>query len=172
MSIDRPRRLFRSTPRSSYGLNRTVVASLLGAVGGIILMGLSEGSPGIGASATVITAAANQVAVIDGDTLRLAGQVIRLSDVSAPLPGQTCAAGPDCGARASAILAGLVHDRPVECRVAGQDGQGHATARCAANGVDINGAMVWSGWVRAMAPGLRPAEDAARSAHRGLWHAD
>ncbi len=79
---------------------------------------------GLAPVSRVISAAAGQVAVIDGDTLRLDGVVVRLSDVQALPRGQSCAAGPDCGGQATALLAELVRDRRVECRVSGHDGWG------------------------------------------------
>ena len=155
-------------------MRRTLLAGLVGAAGGggVVLMGLSGDLFGQAAPApSVIAAAAEQVAVIDGDTLRVAGQVVRLSGVLAPERGQACAAGPDCGGRASAALAGLVLDRRVECRIAGHDAQGRPAAYCLADGVDINATMVSIGWVHAEADGLRAAEAAARGARRGLWTA-
>ncbi len=117
----------------------------------------------------IISAGAGQVAVIDGDTLRLDGTVVRLSDVQALPRGVSCAAGPDCGAQATAVLASLVQDHRVECRVSGHDDRGRPAARCAAGGQDVNIALVSTGWARASGPVLDAAETDAKAHRRGIW---
>ncbi len=120
----------------------------------------------------IISAAPAQVAVIDGDTLRLDGTVVRLSDVQAPPRGQACAAGPDCGGQATAVLASLVRNRRVECRVSGHDGMGRPAARCDAGGQDVNVALVATGWARASRR-ARPRPRSTRETHRrGIWLAN
>ena len=116
-----------------------------------------------------IVALASQVIVVDGETLRLGDTVVRLGDVAAPARGEACAAGPDCGGRATAALAGLVRDRTVACRVARRDRDGRAVARCQAGGRDINAALVEIGWARANAPDLDAIQSDARAHRRGMW---
>jgi endonuclease YncB( thermonuclease family) len=112
--------------------------------------------------------AADNVAVMDGQTLRVAGHVVRLDGVAAPARGAGCAAGADCAGRAALHLAALVQDQRVACQVIGAD---PAVARCQAGGREINQALVASGWAEARgnAPALRQAEDRARAQHLGLW---
>ena len=112
-----------------------------------------------------------QVAVVDGDTLRLGTQVIRLSGVEAPSRGDTCSGGSDCGGAATSALAGLVRDRRVECHLSGHDRQGRPYGACDANGVDLSSAIVASGWARAQhdRPGLADLELHARQRGAGLW---
>jgi endonuclease YncB( thermonuclease family) len=117
----------------------------------------------------IISAAGSQVDVIDGDTLRLAGTVVRLSDLKTPPRGQPCTAGSDCGSRSIAALAALVRDRNVECRVVGHDTMGRPAARCDADGHDINNALVLAGWAQADNAVLTSAEMDARSHKRGIW---
>ena len=67
---------------------------------------------------------------------------------------------------------------PVTCHLNGRDARGFALGRCEAMGVDINQALVHSGWARAradaaagaMPPAFAEAERQARTAERGLWH--
>ncbi len=173
MSIDRPRRIFRSSTRSalSRGLLRTLGVGAAGAVLGAVIVLAEMPSP-----AQLVSAAPGQVAVIDGDTLRLGSTIVHLSDVQAPERGQACAAGPDCGGRASAALAELVRNRPVECRVRGRDGLGRPAGRCDAGGQDVNLALVATGWARANSPivsaAFSAAETEARSHRRGMWLAN
>jgi endonuclease YncB( thermonuclease family) len=153
-------------------VERTVTVALLAAVlgGSLVMLGLSGSLFGqMTSEARVISAAPGQVAVIDGDTLRLAGTVVRLSDVLAPRRGQACAAGPDCGVQATSALAELVRDQRVECRVSGHDEMGRPAARCDAGGQDVNAALVSVGWARAATPTFRAAETAARTRHLGIW---
>ena len=177
MSIDRPRRIFRSSNRAaaSGSLVRTVSVALLGAVigGSLVMLGLSGSLFGrMTSDARIISAAPADVVVVDGDTLRLAGVVVRLSDLQAPGRGQACAAGPDCGGQASAALASIVRDRRVECRVSGHDAMGRPAGQCEAGGKDVNAALVTVGWARAENPNLDAAELDARAHRRGLWLVD
>ena len=142
-----------------------------GAAGaGLVTVGLTGRLFGqMTAEPRVITAAPGEVAVIDGDTLRLDGVVVRLSDVQALPRGQSCAAGPDCGGQATAILAGLVRDRRVECRVSGHDAVGRPAARCDAGGQDVGVTLVSIGWARASNGVLQASEMDARAHGRGIW---
>ncbi|MBV8914946.1 MAG: thermonuclease family protein [Acetobacteraceae bacterium] len=153
---------------------RTVLVGALGvlAVGGLVMMGLStdlfgRAPPGLDR----VSAAPNEVAVIDGDTLRLEGQVIRLHGVEAPDRGDRCRGDLDCGGAATAALAGLVRDRRVECRMTGRDSAGRPYAACDAEGTDLSRAIVASGWARARSgvPELADLELRARRQGAGLW---
>lgn len=116
-----------------------------------------------------------QVEVVDGDTLRLRDTVIRLRGVTAPARGGGCGARAggdvDCGRAATVILAGLVSHDPVECRLDGRDDDGRALGMCRSGGVEINSAVVESGWAVASPdqPALDQAERSARAHRRGLW---
>ena len=146
--------------------------ALVGAAAVVTLVTIGTSSRLFGqmtADPRIISAAADQVAVIDGDTLRLDGVVVRLSDVQALPRGQSCAAGPDCGSQATAVLAGLVRNQRVDCRVNGHDTMGRPAARCDAGGQDVNVALVATGWARAGSPVLDAAELDAKAHRRGIW---
>ncbi len=175
MSIDRPRRIFKPSyhPPMSRRYGRFFIFSAVSVCAALVLVGhagdlLGQMSP----EARVITAPASRVAVINGDTLSLSGVVVRLSDLLAPARGKACAAGPDCGGRATAALAELVRDRSVECRISGHDRMGRPAGRCVAGGQDLNLALVDLGWARADAVELSQAENDARTHRRGIWLAD
>jgi endonuclease YncB( thermonuclease family) len=126
-----------------------------------------------------ISAAASEVRVVDGDTLRLGAITVRLAGLDAPERGQDChrADGSryDCGEAAARHLASLVHRRAVACDTLGRDRYGRAIAVCRAEGVDLAEAMVASGWAIAVPEGSRGqarygmAEARARSGRQGLW---
>jgi endonuclease YncB( thermonuclease family) len=174
VSINRPRRIFRSNsrPTAPRGLSHALIVGILGVggIGALAMTGLSGALFGqMPPPPTLISAPADQVAVIDGDTLRLDGTIVRLSDLSAPPRGQACAAGPDCGSRASEHLADLVRDRQVMCHIVGYDELGRPTARCQAEGRDVNLDLVSDGWAKALGPNLISAETDAQAHHRGIW---
>ena len=120
---------------------------------------------------TRMQADSNQVAVVGGDTLRLAGRVVRLAGVEAPSRGDTCSGGSDCGGAATSALADLVRDRGVQCQLSGHDQLGRPFGECEANGVDLSRAIVASGWARARQdrPALADLELRARQEGAGLW---
>ena len=122
-----------------------------------------------------LTVDAPQVAVVDGDTLRVRDTVLRLQGVQAPRRGQTCqrddGTGYDCGAAAADALAGLVRGHLMACRLNGRDLVGHPLAMCESGGRDVNRAMVAGGWARAQvdAPAFGDVEAEARSRQVGVW---
>ena len=90
--------------------------------------------------------------VIDGDTLDVAGQRIRLHGIDAPESRQTCQIKGvpwACGVAAWGELVQLVAGRDVTCETRDIDRYGRAGAVCAADGDDINAAMVAQGWALA-----------------------
>jgi endonuclease YncB( thermonuclease family) len=121
-----------------------------------------------------INAAPEQVAVVDGETLRLQDTVIRLQGLAAPPRGLSCRASDgsvsDCGAASATALAALVRGHGVACRLNGRDPAGLAQGRCEAAGTDLNRALVMAGWARALdSSGMGEAETEARGERRGLW---
>lgn len=120
-------------------------------VGTVVMLTAKAGLPSnlFGRAAVVperVSAEPSATAVIDGETMRLAGQVVRLRGVDASERGVPCRGGMDCGGAATTVLAQLVRERPVACRLAGQD---RLFAACDAGGADLNRAIVASGWAHA-----------------------
>lgn len=119
--------------------------------------------------------AADAVRVVDGDSLELGGQRVRLKGIDALELHQTCrdagGAGIACGQEARAALAALVADGPVRCSDEGTDRFGRTLARCKnGRGEEINRALVREGWALAFAgdPRYAAEERAARQARRGI----
>ena len=175
--MKQPRRIFRSSLAARSGrVGRAMLLWTGAGVGtaAIVILGLSSdlfghGQPG----PDHLQAEAGDVAVLDGDTLRLDGHVIRLAGVEAPVRGDTCRGGADCGGAATSALAGLVRDRQVKCRLSGHDRLGRPYGDCDANGTDLSRAIVAAGWARAQAdaPALADLELRARKQGAGLWAA-
>jgi endonuclease YncB( thermonuclease family) len=114
--------------------------------------------------------------VIDGDSLEVAGERIRLFGIDAPEARQYCrdARGQDypCGRAATRALAGLTGAR-VSCTLVTHDRYERDVATCTANGRDLGDAMVRAGhavdYARHSGGRYAEAEREARAARRGIW---
>lgn len=107
-----------------------------------------------------------RAAVVDGDTLDLAGHPIRLLHIDAP---ETAQPG---GAAATRHLATLIRGRTVTCATDGTDAYGRVLAVCEAGGRDLGREMVAAGQAavfRRYGDVYDDEERAARSAQRGIW---
>ena len=109
------------------------------------------------------------VAVVQGDTLVLAGQSVHLRGIYAPSRGEICPGQIDCGRAAAGALADLVRGRKVECALEGSDPAGRPYGDCKAGGTDLAEAIVARGWARAIAPEFADVESRARRQRAGLW---
>lgn len=114
--------------------------------------------------------------VVDGDTVVIAGQSIRLHGIDTPEVDQTCrtehGVAYACGDIASAALRQLVEGAPMTCRGNSLDRYQRLIAVCESRGRDVNAAMVASGYATAYRRYSRayvPLEEAARAAGRGFW---
>jgi endonuclease YncB( thermonuclease family) len=114
--------------------------------------------------------------VVDGDTVELRGEKLRLQGIDAPEMAQTCEANGrpvPCGKLAAAHLDGLIGSRSLDCAVEGKDRYGRGLARCRTEGRDIAETMTRDGWAlsdRRYSDGrYAGAEAAARAGRRGIW---
>jgi endonuclease YncB( thermonuclease family) len=127
---------------------------------------------GIGAARADVI---GEALVIDGDTLQVATERIRLHGIDAPETNQVCGAGPaawPCGRMAADGLVAAIKSRPVRCTGNKRDRYGRLLAVCHAGSVDLNAAMVRDGWAlayRRYAKDYVPQEIEARAESRGLW---
>ena len=116
-----------------------------------------------------------QPRVIDGDTLEVAGQRIRLHGIDAPESKQLCRRNGErwrCGKDATSALKAWLGNRAVSCEELDRDRYRRVVARCAVGGVDIGEWMVSQGWAVAYylySYDYSRAEQRAKSARRGLW---
>lgn len=114
--------------------------------------------------------------VIDGDTLEIGSQRIRLHGIDSPESGQSCAdaGGQDyrCGQRAALALSDRIGRAPLICDQSDTDRHGRAIAICFRDGVDLNAWMVREGhavaW-RKYSTDYLGEEALARAEGRGIW---
>ncbi len=116
--------------------------------------------------------------VIDGDTIEVAGRVIRLYGIDAPELGQNCRIGErayDCGRIARTALLDLTAGVTVSCKLAPpspEDGLDGRIGHCSADGYDLSEGMAYTGWalaLRRVTDRYFAFEAQARAAGRGLW---
>ncbi len=119
--------------------------------------------------------------VIDGDTLEIAGERIRLHGIDAPESEQTCVADGKrwhCGLEASSALAFKIARGWVTCQGEDRDRYGRLIAVCYAGGVggpELNAWLVSEGWAlayRRYSLDYIDEEAAAQEARRGIWRGE
>jgi endonuclease YncB( thermonuclease family) len=113
--------------------------------------------------------------VVDGDTIEVKDQKIRLWGIDAPEAAQRCTedgAAYPCGLDASHALAKRIGRKPVTCVRRDTDRYGRMVALCTVEGVDISQWMVTRGQAiafRKYSLDYIADEDRARAAKAGLW---
>jgi endonuclease YncB( thermonuclease family) len=115
--------------------------------------------------------------VIDGDTVEIGRQRIRLHGIDAPEGGQTCtdANGKPyiCGSKAAFALADFIGETNVRCHPLDRDQYGRTVARCFARDTDLAAFLVRSGWALDWPRYSRGAyafeQQDAKNAKRGMW---
>jgi endonuclease YncB( thermonuclease family) len=112
---------------------------------------------------------------IDGDTIAVGRQRVRLWGIDAPELRQACTAGGRewaCGLAARRALAARLRRGPVACEAKDVDRYGRVVALCRVGGADLGAALVRSGFALAYvryAADYAAEEAGARAARRGLW---
>jgi len=140
---------------------------------GCLLIALSVASSAIAADLT------GRASVIDGDTIEIHGQRIRLHGIDAPESRQTCRLdGKDwrCGQAAALALQEHIGAGAVTCRQIAIDRYKRAVSRCFLGGADIAVFLVSQGWAldwpRYSGGEFGPYQEAAKTAGRGVWKSE
>lgn len=94
-------------------------------------------------------ALSGRASVIDGDTIEIAGERIRIWGVDAPEGHQTCTQGSQtwrCGQQSALALSDWIGHRAVTCREQERDRYDRSVATCAVAGEDMGAWLVSHGW--------------------------
>jgi endonuclease YncB( thermonuclease family) len=116
-----------------------------------------------------------QVRVIDGDTIQVSGERVRLHGIDAPESRQSCTlsgVGWPCGQNAARMLTRVTNGQVVTCKGDERDRYGRLIAVCYVGADDLNARMVRDGWAlayRRYGSDYIPQEVEARSAGSGIW---
>jgi endonuclease YncB( thermonuclease family) len=139
----------------------------------LVVLLLIAARPSPGAAAELII---GQASVVDGDTLEIRGQRIRLFGIDAPEAAQTCTDAQGgvyrCGQKAALVLDARIGDGVVTCERKDTDRYGRPVAICRAYGEDLGAWLVGLGWavaLRKYSSRYVPAEELAHKRKVGMW---
>lgn len=135
-----------------------------------VVYGTPEGTPAPTAHFTA------RVGVVDGDTLSMGGERLRIHGIDAPEMAQSCERRGRpyaCGEAARSAMAGILGRGVVSCRQLDTDQYRRRIVRCHdEQGRDIAAELVRQGWAVAFtrySTAYVAQESAVRAARRGLW---
>lgn len=172
----------RTTRLVTHGC-RCVAAAI---VGGVLAAVLSSAAPNTGTERDRVAVVAvpgdtlrGRATVTDGDTIVVAGTVVRLEGIDAPETAQSCRTSDGtswpCGREATRALADLIGSANVSCTNTGLDKYGRVLGVCDANGHELNAQIVRRGWAWAFVRYSRAyvhEEARAKSDRVGVWQGD
>ena len=118
---------------------------------------------------------ANNLKVVDGDTIILNGEKIRFSGIDTPELEQTCLQGDqkvNCGKIAKKLLAEKIGNATIECIREGKDTYKRTLAECFVNGESLSKFLVRSGYAfayRKYSTKFIKDEEFAKANKLGMW---
>ena len=139
---------------------------------------LPQATPAPSRPAPAAVELAGRASVVDGDTLEIHGQRIRLHGIDAPESAQVCLAENKswrCGQQAALALDEKIAKRPVACAQKDRDRYGRIVAVCKAGNDNLNAWLVAEGWslaYRQYSTDYVGEEGAARAARKGIWRGE
>ena len=113
--------------------------------------------------------------VIDGDTIHINNNKIRLHGIDAPENNQTCLDEDknwECGKQSTFELKKIINEQNVKCQTTDIDKYKRYVAICYINNLNINQTMVRKGWAiayRHYSDAFIKDEDYARKNKVGIW---
>jgi len=118
---------------------------------------------------------ANNLKIVDGDTIVLNGEKIRFSGIDTPELKQTCLHNNeivDCGMSAKILLIKKIGNKTPECISEGKDVYNRTLAECFINGKSLSKFLVRSGYAfayRKYSKKFIEDEDFAKANKNGMW---
>lgn len=123
-----------------------------------------------------IAVAKKNIYAVDGDSIKLGEQNVRLAYIDAPEYYQTCkdAEGKEynCGIKAREKLESLMKLGELDCKTIGKDIYNRDMSECFVGNVNVNLEMVKSGWAvvyRSNDVAYLEAQKDAKRAKLGIW---
>ncbi len=116
--------------------------------------------------------------VIDGDTIHINKNKIRLHAIDAPEINQTCNKNSrvwNCGVESTKFLKELIGNNKIECITQGKDRYNRLIGICYKDNLDLNSEMVLNGWAiayRYYSKDYVEEEEKAKKEKRGIWIGD
>ena len=116
--------------------------------------------------------------VIDGDTIHINKNKIRLHAIDAPETNQTCKKNSknwNCGVESTNFLKDLIDNNKIECITKGKDRYNRFIGVCYKDNLDLNSAMVLNGWAiayRYYSKDYIEEEEEAKRDKKGIWIGD
>ncbi|MGE0595584.1 MAG: thermonuclease family protein [Hyphomonadaceae bacterium] len=169
----RQRALFRGKTRRrrAFGYQAFAAVALI-MLGFLVWAPAARDSQASDSTATGRSSVAGRAAVIDGDTIEIQGQRIRLWGIDAPERDQDCASGAP-GPAAAQALRTMLAVGTVSCTARDWDDYGRMVAQCRADDADVGASLVEAGWAwdyaRYSGGRYGGAELSARVDGRGVW---
>ena len=136
----------------------------------LILISLST----VSSSKTIL----GKAKVIDGDTIHINNDKIRLHAIDAPETNQTCNKKSkvwNCGLESTKFLKELIGNNKIECITQGKDRYNRFIGVCYKDNLDLNSAMVLNGWeiaYRYYSKDYVEEEEEAKQEKKGIWIGD
>ena len=118
---------------------------------------------------------ADNLKIIDGDTIILNGEKIRFSGIDTPELKQTCLKddqGVGCGVTAKKLLVEKIGNATIECISDGKDAYKRTLAECFVNGESLSKFLVRSGYAfayRKYSTKFIKDEEFAKANKLGMW---
>ena len=116
--------------------------------------------------------------VIDGDTIHINNDKIRLHAIDAPETNQTCNKKSkvwNCGLESTKFLKELIGNNKIECITKGKDRYNRFIGVCYKDNLDLNSEMVLNGWAiayRYYSKDYVEEEEEAKQEKKGIWIGD
>ena len=136
----------------------------------LILISLST----VSSSKTIL----GKAKVIDGDTIHINKNKIRLHAIDAPETNQTCYKNSKvwyCGLESTIFLKELIGNNKIECITQGKDRYNRFIGICYKDNLDLNSEMVLNGWAiayRYYSKEYVEEEEEAKRDKKGIWIGD